>query len=68
MAEGEVLQLVHADNLELDEQEYLELLLAKTAVLISAACQIGAIFGGGTTAQEKALTAMDLILNCLPAH
>ena len=55
MAEGEVLQLVHADNLEIDENEYLEVITRKTAVLISAACQIGAIFGGGSPEQEEAL-------------
>ncbi len=55
MSEGEVLQLIHADNLEIDEEEYLEVIVRKTAVLISAACQIGAIFGGGNEAQEKAL-------------
>lgn len=55
MAEGEVLQLIHSDNLETDEQEYLEVITRKTAVLISAACQIGAIFGGGSPEQEMAL-------------
>jgi octaprenyl-diphosphate synthase len=55
MAEGEVLQLVHADNLEISEQEYLEVITRKTAVLITAACQIGAIFGGGEAEQERAL-------------
>ncbi len=55
MAEGEVMQLIHADNLEISEGEYLEVITRKTAVLISAACQIGAIFGGGDLEQEKAL-------------
>jgi octaprenyl-diphosphate synthase len=55
MSEGEVLQLIHADNLEIDEKEYLEVITRKTAVLISAACQVGAIFGGGSEAQEEAL-------------
>lgn len=55
MAEGEVLQLVHADNLEIEEHEYLEVITRKTAVLISAACRIGAIFGGGGSAEEVAL-------------
>jgi octaprenyl-diphosphate synthase len=55
MAEGEVLQLINADNLEIDEEEYLEVINRKTAVLISAACQIGAIFGGGSQQQEEAL-------------
>lgn len=55
MAEGEVLQLIHADNLEINEEEYLQVITRKTAVLISAACHIGAIFGGGDAVEEKAL-------------
>ncbi|HQN18211.1 MAG TPA: polyprenyl synthetase family protein [Syntrophobacteraceae bacterium] len=62
MAEGEVLQLIHADNLDIDEQEYLEVITRKTAVLISAACQIGAIFGGGKAEEEKALRAYGINL------
>ncbi len=55
MAEGEVLQLVHSDDLELDERDYLEVITRKTAVLISAACEIGAIFGRGTETQQRAM-------------
>ncbi|OIQ01362.1 MAG: octaprenyl diphosphate synthase [Syntrophobacteraceae bacterium CG2_30_61_12] len=55
MAEGEVLQLIHADDLELDEAAYLEVIIRKTAVLISAACRIGAIFGGADSSREQAL-------------
>lgn len=55
MAEGEVLQLMHADNLEINEKEYLQVITRKTAALISAACQIGALFGGGGPAEEHAL-------------
>ncbi|MHC1730029.1 MAG: polyprenyl synthetase family protein [Syntrophobacteraceae bacterium] len=57
MSEGEVLQLVNSDNLEITEEEYLEVITRKTAALISAACQIGAIFGGSGNAEEKALRA-----------
>lgn len=57
MAEGEVLQLVHADNLEITEAEYLEVITRKTAVLISAACRIGAIFAGAGSTEEKALNS-----------
>ena len=57
MAEGEVLQMVHSDNLEVDEEEYLEVITRKTAVLISAACQVGAIFGGAFPEEEEALRA-----------
>jgi len=54
MAEGEVLQLIHADNLEVDEGEYLKIIERKTAVLMSAACQIGVLFGGGSDAEAEA--------------
>lgn len=57
MAEGEVLQLIHSDNLEIDEKEYLEVVTRKTAVLISAACHIGALFGEGSPPVEQALRA-----------
>lgn len=62
MAEGEVLQLIHSDNLEIDEQEYLEVITRKTAVLISAACRIGGIFGGGKTDQQRALATYGIHL------
>ncbi|MCU0587416.1 MAG: polyprenyl synthetase family protein [Syntrophobacteraceae bacterium] len=55
MAEGEVLQLINSDNLEIDEGEYLEVVTRKTAVLISAACQIGGIFASGPPAHVQAL-------------
>jgi octaprenyl-diphosphate synthase len=57
MSEGEVLQLINSDNLEISEKEYLKVIVRKTAVLISAACQVGAIFGGGGAAEERALNA-----------
>lgn len=56
MAEGEVLQLIHSDDLETDEAAYMEVILRKTAVLMSAACRIGAIFAEASAAQEKALS------------
>ncbi len=57
MSEGEVLQLINSDNLEISEGEYLEVITRKTAVLISAACWTGAIFAGGGLAEERALKA-----------
>lgn len=57
MSEGEVLQLINSDNLEVTEDEYLEVITRKTAVLISAACQIGGILGGAGEIEEKALRA-----------
>ncbi len=42
LAEGEVLQLVRTFHLEMTEAEYLEVVERKTAVLFSAAAEIGA--------------------------
>ncbi len=55
MAEGEVLQLIHSDDLETDEEAYMEVITRKTAVLMTAACQIGAIFAGADVHREAAL-------------
>ncbi len=55
MAEGEILQLLHTGNLEITEAEYFEVITRKTAVLMSAACQIGAILGEAPAGQEEAL-------------
>ena len=55
MSEGEVLQLLHCDNVKLTEEEYLEVIYRKTAVLISAACEVGAIFANKASWQREAL-------------
>ena len=62
MAEGEILQLIHAGNLNLNEAQYLEVITRKTAILMSAACQIGGILAGAPPAQEEALAQMGLNL------
>ncbi len=62
MAEGEILQLLHARNLDLTEEQYLEVIHRKTAVLMSAACQIGAIVSGAPEHQEEALAQFGLNL------
>ena len=62
MAEGEVLQLINSDNLEISEEEYIEVIKRKTAILISAACQIGAILGQADEEQEEAMRRFGLNL------
>jgi octaprenyl-diphosphate synthase len=62
MAEGEVLQLINSDNLEISEEEYIEVIKRKTAILIAAACQIGAILGQGDEEQEEAMRSFGLNL------
>jgi octaprenyl-diphosphate synthase len=46
MAEGQVLELLATDRLDLTLEGYLEVIIAKTAVLIAAACQMGALAAG----------------------
>lgn len=55
MAEGQVLELLATDQLELDYPGYLEVIRAKTAVLIAAACEMGAIHAGAPDAVVEAL-------------
>ena len=62
MAEGEILQLINSHNLEISEQEYIEVITRKTAILIAAACQIGAIFGGANDEREDAMRSFGLSL------
>jgi len=62
MAEGEVLQLIHTGNFNLTEAEYFEVITRKTAILMSAACRIGAIMAGVSDTQEQALSDFGLNL------
>ena len=62
MAEGEVMQLVKMGSPETTEEDYRYVVLNKTAVLISAACQIGGILGGVSPEKERALGEFGLSL------
>ncbi|MBW1980144.1 MAG: polyprenyl synthetase family protein [Deltaproteobacteria bacterium] len=62
MAEGEILQLINSDNLEASEQDYREVITRKTAILIAAACQIGAILGRADLRQEESMHSFGLNL------
>ncbi|MBU2550876.1 MAG: polyprenyl synthetase family protein [Proteobacteria bacterium] len=46
MAEGEILQLLHAWDVEITEAEYERVIHRKTGALIEAACHLGAILAG----------------------
>jgi octaprenyl-diphosphate synthase len=56
MTEGEILQLVKMGDPDITEDEYLDIISAKTASLISAACRIGAILGSLPPKMETALS------------
>ncbi len=50
IAEGEVLQLATAKNLETTEDDYLEVIRSKTAALFAAAAEVGPIISGSDKA------------------
>lgn len=57
IAEGEVLQLITANDIETTEIAYLEVIQAKTAQLFAAACHVGGLVAGSSSEQESALQA-----------
>ena len=55
IAEGEVLQLTRAGNADLTEEQYLDVITRKTAILFAAAC-----YGAAALADEKETTRQAL--------
>jgi octaprenyl-diphosphate synthase len=55
IAEGEVLQLTRAHDLNLPQETYLEIIKAKTAELFAAAAEAGAVSAGASPERCKAL-------------
>jgi octaprenyl-diphosphate synthase len=55
MAEGEVLQLQKCGDIDITEKEYLSVIEKKTAVLISAACAVGALISRAPEAKIEAM-------------
>jgi octaprenyl-diphosphate synthase len=53
MAEGEILQLQRSFDPDVTESEYYEVIERKSAVLLSAACQAGAILGGVAPGERR---------------
>lgn len=62
MAEGMVLELIHSHDLNVSEEIHREIVITKTAILISAACQTGAIWGKSTEEEAEALARYGLEL------
>ncbi|MCK4390222.1 MAG: polyprenyl synthetase family protein [Desulfobacterales bacterium] len=55
MSEGEIHQLLHRGDLALDETAYIEVISRKTACLIQAACQIGALLAEAPEEEVQSL-------------
>ncbi len=64
MVDGEFMQLRNATKHNLSELDYYNAIMMKTGLLIAAACEVGAIYGGGTAAQAKALRDYGVNLGC----
>jgi octaprenyl-diphosphate synthase len=60
MSEGELVQLSKKGNPEITEDDYMKIIQGKTAILMSAACQGGAVLGGASKQQEDALASFGL--------
>jgi octaprenyl-diphosphate synthase len=55
IAEGEVMQLAAANNLETTEDEHFAVIKAKTAALFSAAAEVGPVIAGASRTDRAAL-------------
>jgi octaprenyl-diphosphate synthase len=55
MVDGQFLQLRYLADPTVSEEQYISVILRKTARLISSTCEIGALFGQGTTELIAAL-------------
>lgn len=55
MADGEVMQLENSSDLEISEEKYFEIIFGKTAVLFSAATEVGALLNKRDDMEIKAL-------------
>ncbi|MEE9317183.1 MAG: polyprenyl synthetase family protein, partial [Rhodospirillales bacterium] len=62
IAEGEVMQLITANDTETSETAYLDVIRSKTAQLFAAACRIGAVVAGGPRVEEEALDSFGMNL------
>ncbi|MBV5306371.1 MAG: polyprenyl synthetase family protein [Desulfobulbaceae bacterium] len=64
LVDGEFMQLHNARNYNLVEEDYFKVIMDKTARLIGAACQIGALIAGAGAAEQEALREYGLCLGC----
>ncbi|QRM54509.1 polyprenyl synthetase family protein [Sinorhizobium sp. BG8] len=62
IAEGEVMQLSVAKNMETTEDDYLEVIKAKTAALFAAASEVGPIIANAGKAERNALKSYGMNL------
>lgn len=64
MVDGEFMQLRNAEKHNLSELDYYNAIMGKTGLLIAAACEVGAVYGGGDEKSVKALREYGVNLGC----
>jgi len=64
MVDGEFMQMRNAENRNMSELNYHDAIMGKTGLLISAACEVGGCFGGGTEEQIAVLRDYGTHLGC----
>jgi octaprenyl-diphosphate synthase len=62
IAEGEVLQLLNANDADTDEDRYMEVIKRKTATLFEAGTRLGAVLAGSPEPVESAMASFGLHL------
>jgi octaprenyl-diphosphate synthase len=55
ISEGELFQMMNIENMDVTEEDYLQIIADKTAILMEAACRGGAILGGLDDEKAEAL-------------
>lgn len=60
IAQGEVMQLSAANNIETTMDDYIEIIKAKTAALFAAACEVGPVVAGAAPEQAQAMAEYGL--------
>lgn len=55
MADGEVMQLMNSNDIEISQEKYLQIISSKTAILFAASSQIGAIITKSHNNKQEAL-------------
>ncbi len=64
MVDGEFVQMRNAKKYNQSEKDYFHAILGKTALLIGATTEIGALFGEGSMEEQQALKRFGIKLGC----
>ncbi len=56
LSEGELFQMANIGNIDFSEEDYVQVITDKTAILMETACRCGSILGGLGSEEEEALS------------